>query len=159
MGSELSVQTVTYACVPLRAEFTVEGATAVHGLFAVPDCPTPERRTADCYRLPADHQPCPFSCPQLTYWKNLGGTAPMHRFTFSLSDDGTNSGTLTATVHLKLSTLDDTLIWEGDQSEELEPLLDHRNGFFHNGLMEIRLDSTVLQVLGRNCLDAIDYSP
>lgn len=149
-SSELDLQTVTYACVPLRAEFTVDGTTYVRGLFIEPSCPTRVDQTTDCYVPPTNHDPCLFSCPQLTEWKMLNGTAPMHSFTFPIADDGTNSGPMTATVHLRLSTLDDTLIWDGDQSEELPPLSDHRAGYFHKGLMQMRLDTFVWQVLG-NC--------
>jgi len=151
MSSDLSVQTVTYACVPLRGEFTIQGATYVRGLFIEPNCPSPGNLTSDCYRPPAGQPPCPFSCPELTYWKSDNGTAPMHRFGFPLVDDGTNSGPMTATVHFKLSTLDDTLIWEGDQSEDLPPSGSQKTGYFHSGLMEVRLDLFVWQVLGQNC--------
>jgi hypothetical protein len=150
--SELLLQVVTIACEPLRAEITVEGVQSIHGLFVAPDCPSPERPTADCYRPAAEHPPCSFSCSTLTYWKQGGGTTLMHTFKFPLADDGTNSGLMTATVHLRVSTLNDTLIWEGDQSEDLAPLPDHRAGYFHRGLMEVRLDEAVFKVLSRQCL-------
>ena len=51
----------------------------------------------------------------------------------------------------KLSTLEDTLIWEGDQSEDLPPSGSQKTGYFHSGLMEVRLDLFVWQVLGQNC--------
>jgi hypothetical protein len=149
--SQLAVQTVTYACVPLRAGFTVDGQLFIRGLFIEPDCPTPDLQTADCYKPPAGAPPCPFSCPQLTEWKMLGGTAPMHSFVFPLIDDGSHTGALPVTVHLTLSTLDGTLIWDGDQTEEVAPLIDNRAGTFHSDLMEFRLDSVVWQVLGSNC--------
>ena len=148
--SQLAVQTVTYACVPLRAEFTVDDQIFVRGLFIEPDCPTPDHKTAGCYEPPAGEPPCAFSCPQLTEWKMLGGTAPMHNFVLPIVDDGTHIGTLPTTVHLTLSTLDGTLIWDGDQTEELA-VIDNRAGTFHSGLMEFRLDLIVWQVLGMNC--------
>jgi hypothetical protein len=152
MQSQLALQVVTYACVPLRGEFTVDGTTYVRGLSLEPTCPSPEQLTSDCYRPSTEQPRCPFSCPELTYWKGVNGTAPMHRFSFSIEDDGSHSGALGVTIHLTLSTLDDTLIWEGDQSEDLTPLLDHRAGYFHSGLMEMRLDEIVWRVLGKNCV-------
>ena len=44
------------------------------------------------------------------------------------------------------------LVSEGDHSEQLAPIPDHRAGTFHNGLIEIRLMDTVWQVLGEQCL-------
>jgi hypothetical protein len=151
----VGVQTVTYACVPLRAEFTIDGETYVRGLYIEPDCPSPDAGLADCYQPPAGHPQCPFSCPELTEWKSdppKGGTAPMHVFGFPVADDGTQSGSLTVVVHLTLSTLDGTLIWDGDESEDLAPLADHRAGYFHSGLIEFNLVAPVFDALGRNCL-------
>src|SRR6267154_1571804 len=126
--STLYIHTVTYACVPLRAELTIDGQTHVRGLFIQPNCPSPGVSLTDCYHPPAQHPQCPFSCPELTPWENdppVGGTAPMHRFRSVVADDGTVSDPLTKVVHLKVSTLDDVLIWEGVQSASLPVMPDH----------------------------------
>ena len=80
---------------------------------------------ADCYEPPGGHDQCSFSCPQSTYWKGGGGTAPMHRFQFSVVDDGTNSGPISEVIHLKLSTLDDTVVSDQDWSEVCSEISDH----------------------------------
>jgi hypothetical protein len=136
----------------LRAEFTIDGQAQVRGLYLRPDCPPPDTELADCYDPPGDHPQCLAKCDALSTWKHLGGSAPMHVFKFPLLDDGGNSGPLVETVHLTLSTLDGSLVWDGEQTENLAPLPDNRVGTFHNGLMEFELTRSVLAVLGQTCL-------
>jgi hypothetical protein len=150
--STLYVNTVTLACVPLRAEFTVDGATSVRGLYVEPDCPSPGTTVANCYQPPEGHEPCPFSCPQVTYWKTGSGTAPMHRFQFPIADDGTNSGSMTVVFHLRLATLDGELVSARDVSAESPVIAAHGAGYFHEGAVEVVLEPDVHAALGETCL-------
>jgi hypothetical protein len=155
--SYVDVHLETLSCVPLRAEMTINGVTFVAGLYFRPHCPVPDPGDADCYDPPAGHAKCVAACEHLVEWKHdNGGTTDMHVFQLRVDDDGTHPDALPAKVHLRLTTLADGAVWEGDQTELLDTLADHRAGFYHSGVMEFVLDEPVLRALGKNC---IPYNP